>query len=88
MVDIEISGKTKIVTLIGNPVEHSMSPKMHTLAFKEIGFDAIYVATRVDDDKVKQAIDAIRALNFLGANVTIPHKVQAMKYVDEIDPLA
>ncbi|MHA1146317.1 MAG: shikimate dehydrogenase [Candidatus Helarchaeota archaeon] len=88
MVDINLSGKTKIVTLIGNPVEHSMSPRMHTVAFKEIGVDAIYIATRVDNDKVGSAINGIRAFNFLGANVTIPHKIEAMKYVDEIDPLA
>ncbi|MHA1784100.1 MAG: shikimate dehydrogenase [Candidatus Helarchaeota archaeon] len=88
MVDINLSGKTRITILIGNPVEHSMSPKMHTLAFKEIGVDALYVATKVDNDKVKEAVDSIRALNLLGANVTVPHKVSVMSYVDEIDPIA
>jgi len=88
LVDIDLSGKTKITTLIGNPVEHSMSPKMHTMAFKEIGFDAIYIATKVENDKVKEAIESIRALSFLGANVTVPHKVAAMSHVDEIDPIA
>ena len=88
MVEINLSGKTKIAILIGNPVEHSMSPKMHTLAFKEINMDAVYLATKVENDKVQEAINSIRALNLLGANVTVPHKVSVMKYVDEIDPIA
>ncbi|MFX0141003.1 MAG: shikimate dehydrogenase family protein, partial [Candidatus Hodarchaeota archaeon] len=85
---MELSGKTKVVILIGNPVEHSMSPKMHTSAFKEIGIDAIYIATKVENKRVKAAVESIRALNFLGANVTIPHKVAVMKFVDELDPIA
>lgn len=88
MVDIDLSGKTRIVTLIGNPVEHSMSPKMHTAAFKKIGMDAIYIATKVEGDKVEDAVKGIRALNFLGANVTIPHKVATMEFVDEVNPIA
>lgn len=88
MVNIELSGKTRTVILIGNPVEHSLSPIMHTSAFKEIGIDAIYIAARVENKEVKNAVESIRALNFLGANVTIPHKVEVIKYVDEIDPIA
>ncbi|NHI92685.1 MAG: shikimate dehydrogenase [Candidatus Lokiarchaeota archaeon] len=88
MVDINLSGKTKMVILIGNPVEHSMSPKMHTMAFKEIKMDAVYLATKVENDKVKEAIDSIKALNLLGANVTVPHKVAVMNHIDEIDPIA
>jgi len=48
LVEMELSGKTKAVILIGNPVEHSMSPKMHTIAFKNVGIDAIYIAAKVD----------------------------------------
>ncbi len=88
MVEINLSGKTKIVTLIGNPVEHSMSPKMHTAAFKEINKDIIYIATKVENSQIKEAIHGLKALNFKGANVTVPHKVEAMKYVDEIEPIA
>lgn len=85
---MELSGKTKAVILIGNPVEHSMSPKMHSNAFKEVGINAIYIATKVEKNNVKAAVESITALNFLGANVTIPHKVAVMKFVDEIDPIA
>ncbi len=88
LIETELSGKTKVVILIGNPVEHSMSPKMHTTAFKEVGVNAIYVATKVEKNNLKTAVESIRALNFLGANVTIPHKVAVMKFVDEIEPIA
>jgi shikimate dehydrogenase len=85
---MEISGKTQLIILIGNPVEHSMSPKMHNAAFKELDLDYVYVALQVDDDKVKEAIEGIRAFNIKGANVTIPHKISAMQYLNEIDPTA
>jgi shikimate dehydrogenase len=61
---------------------------MHNAAFQELGLDFVYVALRVDTDKVKQAIEGIRALNIKGANVTVPHKINAMQYLDEIDPVA
>ncbi len=85
---MDITGKTQLCILIGNPVEHSMSPKMHNAAFQKLGLDFVYVALRVDTDKVKQAIEGIRALNIKGANVTVPHKINAMQYLDEIDPVA
>jgi len=85
---MEINGKTQLIVLIGNPVEHSMSPKMHNAAFRQLGLNYIYVAVRVDNDKLKEAIDGIRALNIKGANVTVPHKINIMNYLDEIDPVA
>jgi len=88
MVDIEINGSTKLAFLIGNPVHHSSSPKMHTAAFKKVGINAVYVACKVETDDLKIAADSIRGLNLLGANVTIPHKINIMKYLDEIDPIA
>lgn len=74
--------------LIGNPVEHSMSPKMHNAAFRKLGLNYVYVAVRVDNDKVKEAIEGIRAFNIKGANVTVPHKINVMQFLDEIDPVA
>ncbi len=85
---MEISGKTQLIILIGNPVEHSMSPRMHNAAFKKVGLDYVYVALRVETDKIKQAIEGIRAFNIRGANVTVPHKINVMQYLDEIDPVA
>ncbi|MFX1294825.1 MAG: shikimate dehydrogenase [Promethearchaeota archaeon] len=85
---MEINGKTQLIILIGNPVEHSMSPKMHNAAFQKVGLNYAYIALRVDNDKVKEAIEGIRSLNIRGANVTVPHKINAMQYLDEIDPVA
>ena len=81
-----IDSKTKIVGVIGNPVEHSLSPLMHNAAFSKLGMNYVYLAFRVSD--VKGALDGMRALGIRGFNVTIPHKVEVMKYLDEVDGLA
>ncbi|MDO8715705.1 MAG: shikimate dehydrogenase [Dehalococcoidales bacterium] len=88
MKDFIISGKTKVCGLIGDPVEHSMSPVMHNAAFRELGLDYVYLPFRVKKEEVGKAIDGIRVLNFRGLNVTIPHKVAVMPLLDVIDPLA
>ncbi|WP_296890973.1 shikimate dehydrogenase [uncultured Methanobrevibacter sp.] len=85
---MEIKGSTNIVGLIGHPVEHSFSPPMHNAAFKKLGMDYVYTAFDVDPYKLKEAIDGARALNIKGFNVTIPHKIEVMKYLAEIDEIA
>ena len=78
-----ISPSTQICAVIGNPIAHSLSPVIHNAAFVELDLDFVYVACRVED--VKNALAGMRALNnFRGMSVTIPHKIEAMKYVDEI----
>jgi len=78
-----ISPQTRVYALIGNPVSHSMSPAIHNAAFMALQIDSIYVAFQVED--VKGALAGMRALdNFRGMSVTIPHKIEAMQYVDEI----
>lgn len=85
---LNISGKTKVCTLIGDPVEHSMSPAMHNAAFQELGLDYVYVAFRVQKENVTRAIGGLRAFDLRGMNVTIPHKVAVIPLLDELDPLA
>lgn len=81
-----ISYKTQFCAIIGNPVSHSLSPAIHNAAFDHLGLDFLYVACEVTD--VKSALAGMRALsNFRGMSVTIPHKIEAMKYVDEINPV-
>jgi len=82
----EINAKTKVCALIGDPVEHSFSPLIHNAGFRELGINFVYVAFRVND--VENAIKGIRALNFCGASITIPHKVKAMDYLDNLDEMA
>jgi len=82
-----ISGKTKVCGVIGDPVEHSMSPVMHNAAFKKLGVDYLYVPFRVRKEELGKAIEGMRALNIRGLNVTIPHKVAIIPFLDELDPL-
>lgn len=79
-----ISGKTKTVGLIGNPVEHSISPAMHNAAFEEKNLDYVYVAFQVKKDSLSDAISGIRSLGIEGVNVTIPHKTTVIRNLDEV----
>ncbi len=83
-----LTGKTKVFALFGHPVEHSMSPTMWNPALRDLGLDYVYVAYDVHPDNLKEAINGIRALDIKGVNITIPHKENVMKFLDEIDPLA
>jgi shikimate dehydrogenase len=81
-----IGCSTQVCAVIGNPVGHSLSPAIHNAAFQALDLDYVYVACPVED--VKGALAGMRALkNFRGMSVTIPHKIEVMKYVDEISPL-
>jgi shikimate dehydrogenase len=88
MVSSIISGKTKVCGVIGDPIEHTMSPVIHNAAFKKLGLDYLYVPFRVRKEELGQAVAGIRALNIRGLNVTIPHKVTVMPMLDGLDPLA
>ena len=85
---MKIKGSTNIVGLIGHPVEHSFSPPMHNEAFKRLGMNYAYVAFDVEPQNLKSAIDGARSLGIKGLNVTIPHKIEVMEYLDEIDEVA
>ncbi|UTW69962.1 hypothetical protein KHA80_03890 [Anaerobacillus sp. HL2] len=75
----------KLFGLIGHPISHSMSPLMHNDAFRHLGIDGYYHAFDVREDQLKDVISAFRVLNISGFNVTIPHKIAVMQYLDEID---
>ena len=83
-----IKGSTNIVGLIGHPVEHSFSPPMHNAAFNALNLDYAYVAFDVNPNNLKEAIEGAKALNIKGFNVTIPHKIDVMEYLDEVDEVA
>lgn len=85
---MKIKGSTNIVGLIGHPVEHSFSPPMHNAAFDALDMDYSYVAFDVDPNNLKSAIEGAQSLNIKGFNVTIPHKVNVMQYLDELDEVA
>ncbi len=85
---MEISGKTKVCAIIGDPVEYSLSPVMHNAAFKELGLNLVYVAFTVTRNELKEAISGARILGLRGLNVTMPHKNAVMKYLDKLDSTA
>jgi shikimate dehydrogenase len=81
---INITGKTKITGIFGYPVEHSLSPAMHNAAFKSLGLDYCYVPFPVRPEHLYDAVKAIRAFNFIGVNVTVPHKETVIPFLDKI----
>jgi len=78
----------KVYGIVGYPVSHSLSPVMHNLAFRELGIKAVYGAFPVKPENLSLAIAGVRALGISGLSVTIPHKVEVMKYLDEVDYVA
>ena len=83
-----MSAKTKLCCLIGHPVAHSLSPVMHNTAFRLLGIDYVYVCFDVKPGMLRAAFNGIKALGVRGANVTIPHKEEAARLVDELDDVA
>lgn len=83
-----ISGHTRLLALIGSPVGHSGSPAMYNYSFEKLGLDYAYVAFDVKEDGVKDALQAMRLFNMRGMNVTMPDKVEAARYMDELSPAA
>lgn len=79
-----IDARTGLAALIGDPVEHSLSPLIHNTAFRAAGLNHVYLALRVDRAEVEAAVRGMRALGFLGASVTAPHKQAVIPVLDEM----
>lgn len=80
-----MDNQTVLTGLFGNPVGQSMSPNMHNAAFSKLKLNFAYMAFAVDKNQLIHAVEAVRALSMRGVNVTIPHKVAIMEFLDEID---
>ncbi len=83
-----IAGSTRLVGLIGDPVAHSLSPRMQNAAFEARGLDWAYVPLHVQPAALADALRGLAALGFVGANVTIPHKLAACELCEELSPIA
>lgn len=83
-----VNGSTKLTGLIGNPIEHSVSPQMHNSGYESLGLNYCYVPLRTIPEDLEMVIDGIRALGFAGVNVTIPHKEAVITHLDEVTQLA
>ena len=80
---LSINYNTQLCAVIGNPISHSMSPAIHNAGYAELGLDFAYFPCEVED--VEGMLRGMRAMpNFRGLSVTIPHKIEVMKYVDEV----
>ncbi len=85
---MQIDAKTKLVGLLGYPVAHSLSPLIHNTAFRAQGLDWIYVALPVAPADVAEAVAGLKALGFVGSNVTVPHKQAVLPLMDVLSPEA
>ncbi len=83
-----ISAKTSVCAVIGDPVEHSLSPQIHNAAFRAGDLDFTYVAFHVRKGDIESAIRGMRALGIRGLSVTIPHKVDVVPHLDDVDEIA
>lgn len=85
---MEVNGKTKVLGLLGWPVSHTRSPKIHNLLAKTYDQNVVYVPFPTHPEKVKEAIQGLSALGCFGVNVTVPHKQAVMPWLDHVDPAA
>jgi shikimate dehydrogenase len=83
-----MQGSTKTYCIIGDPIQHSLSPGMQNAAFETLGLNCTYIAFRVPANELKESIESLRSINIAGFNVTVPHKIEVMKYLDELDASA
>jgi len=85
---MKISGRTKVCVLIGDPVEHSLSPSIQNAAFQHLDLDYVYLAFTVREKNLENAILGSRSLGLHGLNVTMPHKTDVVRYLDQLDQTA
>jgi len=83
-----VTGKTKLLGVVGRPLSHSISPELHNTLSNYLGIDAVYMPLRVDEGNLGDAIKGLKVLDFTGFNVTIPYKNDVIKYVDVISEKA
>jgi len=82
---MQINAQTKIVGLIGDPINHSLSPAMHNAAYQALALNYLYLPFHITATDVAAAISAARALGFSGLNVTVPHKEAVFSQLDFLD---
>ena len=71
--------------VIGDPIDHSLSPNIHNAAFRHLQLEHTYIAYRIPAGELAAGIEALKAIKIAGFNVTIPHKIEMMKLLDEMD---
>jgi shikimate dehydrogenase len=84
----QITGHTRLAALFATPIRHSVSPMIQNTAFQELGIDTVYLAFEVGTEGLKEAIGSIRRLDMVGANLSMPNKILAVDYMDELSEAA
>lgn len=85
---VPISGKTQLLGILGDPIEHVMSPVMQNRLLEHAKLDYVYIPLHVSRDNLELTVSTLRKINMVGFNITIPHKVSIVPLVDELDPTA
>ena len=75
----------KTYAVIGDPIDHSLSPTIHNAAFRELGLDCTYIAYRIQKGDLASGIESLKKIKISGFNVTIPHKIEMVKYLDSVN---
>ena len=75
----------KSFAVIGDPINHSLSPNIHSAAFRELNLDSSYIGYRIPKGELESGIEGLKKIKINGFNVTIPHKIEMMKYLDKMD---
>ncbi len=81
---MKIDGRTRLVAIFGDPIDHTLSPAIQNAAFEHLGLNLVYVPFHVRPADLKAAVSSIRTLGFIGANITIPHKERVMRSLDDV----
>ncbi len=87
---MRLTAKTKICMVIGDPVEHSLGPQKYNTVYEKLGIDNeyVYVACKVNITDIADCIRGVRAMGIRGIGCTMPHKIEVIKYLDKLDPIA
>jgi shikimate dehydrogenase len=80
-----MQSQIKTYCIIGDPVQHSLSPAIQNAAFKSLGLNCTYIAFRVPKGELQESVSSLRSINISGFNVTSPHKIEIIKHVDVLD---
>ena len=75
----------KRFAVIGDPIEHSLSPNIHSAAFRELNLDSSYIGYRIPKGELEGGVEGLKKIKINGFNITIPHKIEMMKYLDKMD---
>ena len=75
----------KTFAVIGDPIDHSLSPTIHNAAYRQLNLECTYIAYKIPTGELKSGIESLKSIKISGFNVTVPHKIEIMKFLDDVD---